>query len=142
MLPNKTNSEPQNLINCKDESYDLLLQVRSKETKFIVNKIENELDKLTCNLSDIDKKFALYFEQVFHSVHNTYVFHLHYYNAGHYTDHSHLRNFQKWIDMDIENDSSLDNSRDIITHLSMQDRIYITRIRIQKTCLKTIIFYT
>ena len=58
MLPNKTNSEPQNLINCKDESDDLLLQVRSKETKFIVNKIENELDKLTCNLSDIDKKLS------------------------------------------------------------------------------------
>jgi hypothetical protein len=34
------------------------LQVRRKETKFIVNKIENELDKLTCNLSDIDKKLS------------------------------------------------------------------------------------
>lgn len=58
MLPNISNSEPQNLTNCKDESDDLLLQVRSKVTKFIVNKIENELDKLSCNLSDNDKKLS------------------------------------------------------------------------------------
>jgi len=58
MLPNISNSEPQNLTNCKDESDDLLLQVRSKVTKFIVNKIENELDKLSCNLSDTDKKLS------------------------------------------------------------------------------------
>ena len=58
MLPNISNSEPQNLTNCKDESDDLLLQVRSKVTKFIVNEIENELDTLSCNLSDIDKKVS------------------------------------------------------------------------------------
>ncbi|CAC5418944.1 unnamed protein product [Mytilus coruscus] len=49
-------SESGNLNSRSDNSDELLVQVRNKVTKFIVGRIENELDKLTDNLSESNDK--------------------------------------------------------------------------------------
>ncbi|CAC5377146.1 unnamed protein product [Mytilus coruscus] len=50
-------SESGNLNSHRDNSDDLLVQVRNKVTKFIVGRIENELDKLTDNLCGNNDKW-------------------------------------------------------------------------------------
>ncbi|CAG2231328.1 unnamed protein product [Mytilus edulis] len=49
-------SESGNLNSHRDNSEDLLVQVRNKVTKFIVDKIENELDKLSDNITESNDK--------------------------------------------------------------------------------------